>query len=117
MEHRADIVDLSRLLLLAAATDPEKQPLVAESIAGAGRRNLILGGAELVIIAGLVLNAIQMCIPRERTEEFTLEQRPDGSSVTSIRKKVTYRVSGRAAKMVRSIMPSGAETPSAEENA
>jgi hypothetical protein len=54
--------------------------------------------------------------PREKTEEFTLEQRPDGSSVTSIRKKVTYRVSGPAAEMVRSIMPSAAETPPADEN-
>lgn len=117
IEHRANIVDLSRLLLMAAATDPDTQPLVSESIAGTGRKNLVLGGTELVVIAGLAVNALQICLSKGRTskvEEITIEQREDGTSVASIRSKVTYGVSARLATLIRAVirslgegMPSG----------
>jgi hypothetical protein len=109
MEHRSDIVDLSRLLLMAAAIDPRTQPLVSESIAGVGRKNLVLGGAELVIIAGLAVNALQICLSKGMTskvEEVTIEQREDGTSVASIHNKVTYGVSARLATLIRSVIRS-----------
>jgi hypothetical protein len=117
MEHRADIVDLSCLLLMAAATDLHTQPFVSESIAGVGRKNLILGGAELVIIAGLAVNALQICLSKGMTskvEEVKIEQWEDGTSVASIQSRVTYGVSDRLATLIRSVirsvgdgMPSG----------
>jgi hypothetical protein len=90
---------------------------VSESIAGAGRKNLVLGGTELVVIAGLAVNALQICLSKGRTskvEEITIEQREDGTSVASIHSKVTYGVSARLATLIRSVirslgegMPSG----------
>jgi hypothetical protein len=108
LEHRKDIADLSRLLLLVAATDPETRPLVVDSLAGAGRKQLVLGGAELLVLAPLALGALQVCLSRGRTREeeiIRFEKKADGSEVTTIRKTVAYGISAKLGAVVRSVIP------------
>ncbi|MGH3764189.1 MAG: hypothetical protein ACRDS0_05845 [Pseudonocardiaceae bacterium] len=107
LEHRAEVAELCRLVLSVAATDPETQDLVEESIVGAGRKQLVLGGLEIVALATLALGALHVCISRGRTAEdetITVERRPDGTETTIIRRSVQYGVSGQLSQLVRSAL-------------
>jgi hypothetical protein len=109
LEHREDIAVLCRLLLLTAASiDADTRDLVEESIAGAGRKQLVLGGMELVALSVLVLGALQAFLSRGRTaedEEISVTTREDGSQEVVIRKSVRYGISGNLAKLLGSVPP------------
>ena len=89
LENRADIVDLCQLALLVAATDPDDRELADEAVAGAGRKQLVLGGMEPGIGAAAAISALHICITKGRTsseELITVTEQPDGT-----RKSVTVR--------------------------
>jgi hypothetical protein len=52
-EHLAEIEDLSRLVLVAAASQPESRADLEEALDAVGQRAFIFGGAEIVALAGL----------------------------------------------------------------
>lgn len=107
LEHRREVAEMCRLLLTIAATDPQTRELAAESIAGAGRKHLVLGGMEIVALAALALGALQVCLSRGRQAEesvMTIERQADGTEVTTIRKTVKYGLSSQIGQLVRSTL-------------
>lgn len=107
LEHRTEIVELCRLVLVVAATDPDTRELVDEALTGAGHKQLVLGGVEIAVIAALMLGALHVCISRGRTkseEVITTKRRPDGSETTTVRRTVTYGMSAKIGDIVRSIL-------------
>jgi hypothetical protein len=108
LEHLEDIEDLARVVLLIAATsDPEEVSLALD---GAGRRQLVLGGVELVALATLGLGALQVLVTKGRTREVTTEtvrDRPDGDREVVKTTETTYGISSQLASLLRGVIGSG----------
>lgn len=103
--HQDDIEDLARVLLLTAA---ESDPVaVRRAIDGAGRRQLILGGAEIVALAVVALGAIQLLTARGRTAEeqvTVIERASDGTETVKVSKRVEFGVSASLGALLRSVL-------------
>lgn len=112
LDNRTDVADLGRILLAVAANDPETTPLVEEALAGAGHKQLVLGGAELVILAGLAVSALHMCITKGKTKEvetLTIEKNPDGTDKMTVHKETTFGVSARLGNLIKTILESATD--------
>jgi ferric-dicitrate binding protein FerR (iron transport regulator) len=70
--HLGDIEQVGRLVLLGAAATPAYQPAVEKALDNAGRRNLVLGGAEIVALAALGVYALQVLLSKGRTIDTTV---------------------------------------------
>ncbi len=104
LEHRDDIGDLCRVLLIVAASDAETRELVEESLAGAGRKQLVLSGPELVTLGFEILGALQIFYSKGRTrqvETLTIRKGPDGSEETVIQQTVKYGISAKLADLLK----------------
>jgi hypothetical protein len=108
LEHLEDIEDLARVVLLVAATsDPEE---VSVALDGAGRRQLVLGGVELVALATLGLGALQILVTKGRTREVTTETVREGAGGDREVVKTTettYGISSQLASLLRGVIGSG----------
>jgi hypothetical protein len=98
------VEELARLVLLSAAADPELRGTVESAIEGAGRKNLILGGPEIVALAGIGLLALNTLLARGRTsEEESVEiTEENGKRTIKIDRQVRYGVSGRLGEILSS---------------
>jgi hypothetical protein len=61
-----DVESLARLVLICAASSPEGKLAVQDAIAGTGRRQFILGGAEIVALAAIAVVALRIIVTRGR---------------------------------------------------
>jgi hypothetical protein len=107
-DHPGDVEDLARVLLLVAVeSDPAE---VALALDGAGRRQVVLGGAELVALAALGVGALHVLVSRGRTREVRTRQVREGADgerevVETI--ETTYGISGQLGSLLRGILGSG----------
>jgi hypothetical protein len=104
LEHRDDIGDLCRVLLIVAASDSKTRELVEESLAGAGRKQLVLSGPELVTLGFEALGALQVFYSKGRTkqeETLTIKKNPDGSEETIVQRTVRYGISAKLAELLK----------------
>jgi hypothetical protein len=62
--HLPDVEVLARLVLLSAAATPEGATQVEQAIAGAQRKQFILGGAEIVMLAALAVVALKIVVTK-----------------------------------------------------
>jgi hypothetical protein len=100
-----EIDQLARLLLLAAASDPELEGKVRQAIDGAGHKQFIFGGLEIVALAVLAITALHVVITKGKkseSEKIKIEEKPDGTTVTTIDRKVTYGISAKLAGVLNS---------------
>src|SRR3954462_8952808 len=65
----ADIEQLARLTLLAAASDPTWEASVRKAVEGAGKKQFILGGTEIVAMSAIALYALQVIVSKGKTSE------------------------------------------------
>jgi hypothetical protein len=106
LDDRTDVADLGRIVLTIAAGDPETSPLVEEALAGAGHKQIVLGGLELAILGGLALSALHICITKgasTKSRTTTVETKPDGTQKITIDEKTTYGISARLGALIKSI--------------
>ncbi|WUJ69369.1 hypothetical protein OG809_30220 [Kribbella soli] len=109
LDDRTDVADLARILLVVAADDPETTPLVEEALAGAGHKQLVLGGAELLILAGLAVTALHICITKGATKKSkitSVEKKADGTEKITIQEETTFGVSARLGTLIKTILES-----------
>jgi hypothetical protein len=99
----ADIEQLARLLLLSAAATPEYEGAVQKAIKGAGEKQFILGGAEIVALASLALYALHLVITKGKTldEQVVRITEEKGESRIEIRKTVRYGISARVSDILK----------------
>jgi len=98
-----EIEQLARLLLITAALTPEYQETVRRAIEGAGEKQFILGGAEIVALAVLTVGALHVLVSegKESEEEvITIESEGD-KTTTTIHRTTKYGISGRLGSMLR----------------
>lgn len=65
--------ELARLVLAAAADMPEYAPAVEKAIDAAGRKNVVLGGAEIVALSIVGLLALDLIVRKGVAEEKSSE--------------------------------------------
>ncbi|MEU0119707.1 hypothetical protein ABZ137_40090 [Streptomyces bobili] len=111
--HRADFVTLTRVALTLAAADEETAFLVDQALDGAGHKQLVLGGAELVAIGIMVSMIVTSLCARgrkEKRERITFERSPDGTEKFTIDTTVSYGSSLPLGQAVRALQnPPGEE--------
>lgn len=100
-DHLPDLAQLARLLLLSGAAQDD--PAVARSVEGAGRTQFVLGGAEIVVLAGLLVTAYHVHVTKGRSSETTTTKttkREDGSVEVEVTREVRYGISGNLASLL-----------------
>jgi hypothetical protein len=105
-QHVDELAELARVLLLSAATDEVDRDAAARSVDGAGRKQFILGGAEIVLLAGLLVTAYRAHRTGGKKKEsrtVTSETRPDGTTVTTINETVEYDTSNLVADLLKQV--------------
>ncbi|MFF5575681.1 hypothetical protein [Streptomyces luteogriseus] len=114
MTHQQDLEDLAKVLLLVTAEID--QDAVARAIEGAGHKQLILGGAELVILGILVVGGIQVIMSKGKTSEHvetvTTERHANGHEQTTISTRTThYGISKGAASLLGQLQAPPSQPP------
>jgi hypothetical protein len=102
-EYVDEVEQLARVTLLAAAATPEYEANVRKAIAGTGRKQVILGGADIVALAGIGLLALDVIITRGKSEETVSSEfiSQDGTKV-NISKTTRFGISGRLGNILKS---------------
>jgi len=85
-EHTDEVEDLSRVILINAALQPQYTEIVETAIDNTGKKKLILGGAEIVALAAIVLAALKILVNPKSSEEFEYSDK-EGKKV---KHKVNY---------------------------
>jgi hypothetical protein len=91
-ENLPELEQLARLTLVTAAMVPEYEDLVRNAVEGAGKKQFILGGTEIVALAIVGLGALQVIVAKGRTgtsETITIQEK-DGKTTTTIKNEITY---------------------------
>src|SRR5215831_2651122 len=79
--HVHDVEMLARVLLcVQAASGPDGAARVENAIAGSGRQNLVLGGVEIVALAGLGVIALQVILTRGKVVDKTMTYGVDSNN-------------------------------------
>jgi hypothetical protein len=103
-DHIPDLAQLARLLLLTGAA--EDAPAARRSIDGAGQTQFILGGAEIVLLAGLLVTAYHVRVSKGKLAETTTTKtttKPDGSVEVAVTHDVSYGISGKLASLLTKV--------------
>jgi hypothetical protein len=103
-ENIQEIEQLARLVLLTAAADSENEEAVRSAIRGAGRKQLILGGAEIVVLATLALFALNLLVTKGKSSErrsVKIEEE-DGKTTFVIENEVSYGISPSLGQLLKS---------------
>ena len=103
-QNLPEIEQLARLMLMAAAVIPEYEDTVRKAIEGAGKKQFILGGTEIVALAVVALAALQIVISKGRTSnsEMIVIEEKDGKTTTTIKNETTYGISLKLGSVLKS---------------
>jgi hypothetical protein len=108
-ERLEEIEQIARLLLMHAATIEEYHDYVRSAIEGAGKKQVILGGGEIVALAVIALGALQVVLTKGKLyEEKSTEIREENGKTFVVIKEVgKYGISGILASILKNIGLSG----------
>jgi hypothetical protein len=105
--HVDDVETLARVLLIAQALGGDAAAARAGvAIAGTRRQNVVLGGMEIIALAGLGVIALQISLLRGKVSDTTMELTQDkgGKPILKIRVKETpVKLSDSLAAVLRPI--------------
>jgi len=89
--------------LISAALVPEYEDVVRKAVEGAGKRNFIMGGAEIVALAGIALTALNLIITKGMaSRKVTITEKDEKGNVTKITEEVvTYQVSPKLGSILQ----------------
>jgi hypothetical protein len=107
--HLEDIEQMARLLLMEAATTDEYQDYVRSAVEGAGKKQIILGGMEIVALAVVALGALHVILSKGKTYEAkTMKMSEEnGKTVVEIKEEVKFGISGTVASILKNVGLSG----------
>jgi hypothetical protein len=110
--HVGDVEALARFILLGRALDgPDGLAEVEAAIEGSGKKNLVLGGMEIMALAGLGVIALRILVKRGQLTEKTVQMQQDRKTgswsavVKEIEKPVS--ISDELAAVLQSFFPGG----------
>ena len=110
LAHVQDVEVLARLVLLCRSMEGEQGASEVEAaISGAGRKNLVLGGLEIVALAGLGVVALRLILTKGKVTDEKVEMiqdpRTGAWSVTAKRTEKPIAISGDLATVFRGFVP------------
>jgi len=75
----ADVDDLARIMLSAAALTPEWRPAVEEVLDSVGHKAFVFGGTEIIAVGALVITGLSLVLSKGKAKErVKLELDEDG---------------------------------------
>lgn len=83
--HLKLLEDISRIILINAAAIPEYESTVEKSIDSAGRKNFILGDAEMISLSVILLGALKIILNPVTEESFEYTDK-EGKRVKHVKK-------------------------------
>jgi hypothetical protein len=104
-QHIDEIEQIARLLLMQAATTEEYQGYVQSAVEGAGKKQIVLGGMEIVALAVISLGALHVVLSKGKTSAVTETEiyEENGKKVAKIKEEVKYGISDTLASILKSI--------------
>jgi hypothetical protein len=97
-----EIEQLARLILLTAASDPENAEGVRSTIEDAGRKELVLEGTEIVVLATLGFFALNLLAQGKSSEHPTIKIKEEGGKTTVvIERRVSYEISPSLGQLLK----------------
>lgn len=109
--HLAEIEEVARLVLAVALTGDDTRDAALTAIGGTGRKQVIIGGAEIVTLAAIALAALHTMLTKGKASTRTkirIEADGDRTTVT-IDEQVTYGMSPRVGGLIRQALTHGVE--------
>lgn len=103
-ENIQEIEQLAQLILLTAAADPDNAEAVRSAIEGAGGKQLILGGTEIVVLATLGLFALNLLVTEQKSwkgQTIKIEEEA-GKATFIIENQVSYGISPSLGQLLKS---------------
>jgi len=104
-QHLEEIEQMARLLLMEAAVIEEYQGYVQSAVEGAGKKQVILGGMEIVALAVISLGALHVILSKGKTyeEKTTTIHEENGKTTVEIKEKAKYGISVTLASILKNI--------------
>jgi hypothetical protein len=101
-KYLEEVEQLARVILLAAAANPEYEKEVEKALAGSGHKQIVLGGMEIIALAGIGLAALHVVITRGKSKEQVDTEivNADGTKV-KISKTTSYGISSRLGDVLK----------------
>lgn len=113
LAHQPELEELAKVLLLVVAADDQQS--VSDAIAGAGHKQIVLGGGELIALAYVLVEGLRLIVARNKVREhveIVVEHDKDGQEIVTTTKRTTqYGVSGPVASLLRQIISNGEQNP------
>jgi hypothetical protein len=104
-QNIAELEQLARMALVAAALDPMYRSEVEQTLEGLAQKQIILGGAEIVALSIVALGALQVIITRGKTGHTKKTTITDSQIV--IEETTTFGLSGNLAGIFKSFFAPG----------
>lgn len=102
-----EIEQMARLLLMKAAMLEEYRNDVKSAIEGAGKKQFILGGTEIVALAAISLCALHVVLSKAKSYEGKTtkiyKDKETGETVVEIKEEVKYGISGTLVSILKAI--------------
>jgi hypothetical protein len=101
-----ELEQLARVTLIGAALTPEYEEVTRKAIEGAGQKNFILGGAEIVALSIVALAALHVIVTKGKASEsetFAFEEKDGKLVAVSQKKEVKYGISSGLAAALKSV--------------
>jgi hypothetical protein len=113
LAHRTELLALAKIALSMAADDEEIAPLVEAALAGVGRKQLVLGGADIALALlslAAVITAVGARGRRSHHKVVEIERKPDGTEVCRINEKTIYQTPTGVGDVLRQLLKGAAQT-------
>lgn len=110
LAYQGDLEELCRILLTRTFDfDPAA---VEDALDGAGHKQVVLGGLELIALGILVMGGLQIALARGKTSEevetTVVERNADGhEKMTTTKRKTEYGISKNTASLLSSLTEPG----------
>ncbi|XVS62140.1 hypothetical protein ACQPYE_28245 [Actinosynnema sp. CA-299493] len=106
MGHLDELHTLA-LIALSLAAEGETAELVEESLEGAGRKQLVLGLSDIIMMAALattIISTISLRRRQQHEEVTTFERDPDGTERIIVRRRTGYRAPAELSALVKAAL-------------
>jgi hypothetical protein len=101
-KYLEEVEQLARIILLSAAANPEYEAEVEKALAGTGQKQIILGGMEIIALAGIGLVALHVIVTGGKSKE-TIDTEIVSADGTKLKTSQTtsYGISSRLGDVLK----------------
>lgn len=81
-KHYSDVAEMAKSVLVTAAMIPEYEHIVRDAIGSTGKKNIVLGGTEIIALSAILYMTIRTLLGRGKSKTKRTIRKPDGTVMT-----------------------------------